>query len=201
MSGGASASDTGCSGRRRRSSALEQTRRPCAAVPGQQLAKKASVWRKRRNPGVEGRPARSVAFSSASASKTPAHRGGRPPLRDLLRRRTRLLWAPNRPSSCCNPAQGSLRRDHGDSARRARTSAKARPVYLSAVSDAKNAHEDSLQARNALLPQVQSSLQYLGHRVMGENLRRKVCHHDGIPSIARGEFSIRTFSGNFMARG
>jgi len=36
------------------------------------------------------------------------------------------------------------------------------PQFLGAVSDAKSAHEDRLQARNALLPSVNGSVQYLG---------------------------------------
>ncbi len=39
---------------------------------------------------------------------------------------------------------------------------KLDPTYLSAVSDAKNASEDRVQARNAMLPTIEATTQYLG---------------------------------------
>ncbi|MCU1342916.1 MAG: TolC family protein, partial [Candidatus Acidoferrum typicum] len=36
------------------------------------------------------------------------------------------------------------------------------PMYLSAVSDAKSATEDRIQARNAMLPKIEATTQYLG---------------------------------------
>ena len=39
---------------------------------------------------------------------------------------------------------------------------KINAQYLSAVSTAKNAHEDALQSRNAMLPQASATSQYLG---------------------------------------
>lgn len=61
--------------------------------------------------------------------------------------------------------------------------ARARKVdaqYLSAVSDAKNAHEDALQSRNAMLPSVTATSQYLGTEGNGKVSTGRFVTNDGV---------------------
>ncbi len=80
---------------------------------------------------------------------------------------------------------------------------KLDPVYLSAVSDAKNAHEDSLQARNALLPTVTATTQYLGDQGDGGKISDgRFVTQDGVHVYrAWGVFHQDLSPGTFMATG
>ncbi len=80
---------------------------------------------------------------------------------------------------------------------------KIDPVFLSAVTDAKNAHEDRLQARNALLPTVQASVQYLGTQGDGGKISDgRFVTNDGIHVYrAWGVFHQDLSPGTFMATG
>lgn len=52
--------------------------------------------------------------------------------------------------------------------------------YLGAVADAKNAHEDALQSRNAMLPQVSATSQYLGTEGNGKISSGRFVTNDGV---------------------
>jgi outer membrane protein TolC len=80
---------------------------------------------------------------------------------------------------------------------------KLDPVLLSAVSDAKNAHEDSLQARNALLPTVSATTQYLGDQGDGGKISDgRFVTQDGVHVYrAWGVFHQDLSPGTFMATG
>jgi outer membrane protein TolC len=75
--------------------------------------------------------------------------------------------------------------------------------YRSALSDAKSAHEDRLQARNALLPTVEASLQYLGTQGNGGRISDgRFVTNDGIHVYrAWGVFHQDLSPGTFMATG
>lgn len=80
---------------------------------------------------------------------------------------------------------------------------KLDPVYLSAVTDAKNAQEDRLQARNALLPSVTASTQFLGTQGDGGKISDgRFVTNDGIHVYrAWGVFHQDLSPGTFMATG
>jgi outer membrane protein TolC len=79
---------------------------------------------------------------------------------------------------------------------------KLDPVYLSAVSDARNAHEDSLQARNALLPTVSATTQYLGDQGNGKISDGRFVTQDGVHVYrAWGVFHEDLSAGTFMVTG
>jgi outer membrane protein TolC len=70
--------------------------------------------------------------------------------------------------------------------------------YLSAVSDAKSAGEDRIQARAALLPSVNGSVQYLGTQGNGVTPNGRYVTNDGIHvyrawGVFRQDFSPTTF--------
>jgi outer membrane protein TolC len=75
--------------------------------------------------------------------------------------------------------------------------------YRSAVSDAKNAHEDRLQARNALLPSIEGSVQYLGTQGNGGRISDgRFVTNDGIHVYrAWGVFHQDLSPGIFMGTG
>ncbi|MBZ5698712.1 MAG: TolC family protein [Acidobacteriia bacterium] len=77
------------------------------------------------------------------------------------------------------------------------------PGYLSAVSDAKSAHEDSVQARAALLPSVNASVQYLGTQGNGGLIPDgRYVTNDGVHVYrAWGVFHQDLSPGTFMATG
>ena len=54
------------------------------------------------------------------------------------------------------------------------------PTYLGATSDAKSAHEDRLQARNSMLPQISATSQYLGTQGNGVTPNGRFVTNDGI---------------------
>jgi outer membrane protein TolC len=80
---------------------------------------------------------------------------------------------------------------------------KLDPVYLSAVSDARNAHEDSVQARNALLPTVSATTQYLGDQGDGHRISDgRFVTQDGVHVYrAWGVFHEDLSAGTFMGTG
>jgi outer membrane protein TolC len=80
---------------------------------------------------------------------------------------------------------------------------KLDPVYLSAVSDSKNAHEDSIQARNALLPTVSATTQYLGDQGDGGKISDgRFVTQDGVHVYrAWGVFHEDLSPGTFMGTG
>jgi outer membrane protein len=53
-------------------------------------------------------------------------------------------------------------------------------TFLAAQGDAKSAHEDRLQARNAMLPQVSDSTQYLGTQGNGKTPEGRFVTNDGV---------------------
>src|SRR4029077_15056366 len=65
------------------------------------------------------------------------------------------LLQPSGPGQAAPPITVTLQ----DALERAR---KLDPTLLGAVSDARSAHEDRLQARNAMLPSITATTQYLG---------------------------------------
>jgi outer membrane protein TolC len=75
--------------------------------------------------------------------------------------------------------------------------------FLSAISDAKSAHEDSLQARNALLPSVNGSVQYLGTQGNGGLISDgRFVTNDGVHVYrAWGVFHQDLSPSTFMATG
>jgi len=77
------------------------------------------------------------------------------------------------------------------------------PGYLSAVSDAKNAQEDRLQARNALLPSVTATTQFLGTQGDGGKIPDgRFVTSDGVHIYrAWGVFHQDLSPGTFMATG
>jgi len=77
------------------------------------------------------------------------------------------------------------------------------PGYLSAVSDAKNAQEDRLQARNALLPSVAATTQFLGTQGDGGKIPDgRFVTSDGVHIYrAWGVFHQDLSPGTFMATG
>jgi outer membrane protein len=77
------------------------------------------------------------------------------------------------------------------------------PGYLSAVLDAKNAHEDSLQARNALLPTVTATTQLLADQGDGGKISDgRFVTQDGVHVYrAWGVFHEDLSAGTFMATG
>src|SRR6266576_1035210 len=54
------------------------------------------------------------------------------------------------------------------------------PLFLSAISDAKSAHEDRIQARAALLPTISESTQYLGTQGNGTTPNGRYVTNDGV---------------------
>src|ERR1700716_1946440 len=54
------------------------------------------------------------------------------------------------------------------------------PLFLSAISDAKSAHEDRIQARAALLPTISESTQYLGTQGNGITPNGRYVTQDGV---------------------
>ena len=54
------------------------------------------------------------------------------------------------------------------------------PLFLSAISDAKNAHEDRVQARNARLPTISGTTQYLNTQGNGVTPNGRYVTNDGI---------------------
>ena len=77
------------------------------------------------------------------------------------------------------------------------------PQFLGAVLDAKSAHEDRLQARNALLPSVNGSVQYLGTQGDGGLISDgRFVTNDGVHVYrAWGVFHQDLSPGTFMATG
>src|SRR6266849_5018899 len=77
------------------------------------------------------------------------------------------------------------------------------PLYLGAVSDAKSAHEDRVQARAALLPSVNGTLAYLGTQGNGGKISDgRFVTNDGIHVYrAMGVFHQDLSAGTFMATG
>jgi len=77
------------------------------------------------------------------------------------------------------------------------------PGYLSAVTDAKNAQEDRLQARNALLPSAVASTQFLGTQGDGGKISDgRFVTNDGVHVYrAWGVFHQDLSPGTFMATG
>jgi outer membrane protein TolC len=76
------------------------------------------------------------------------------------------------------------------------------PGFLGAISDAKSAHEDRLQARNALLPTINGSVQYLNTQGNGVTPNGRYVTNDGVHvyrawSVLRQDLS----PGTFMATG
>ena len=57
---------------------------------------------------------------------------------------------------------------------------KINAQYLGAVSTAKNAHEDALQSRNAMLPQASATSQYLGTQGNGKIASGRFVTNDGV---------------------
>jgi outer membrane protein TolC len=80
---------------------------------------------------------------------------------------------------------------------------KLDPVFLSAVSDSKNAHEDSIQARNALLPTVSATTQLLADQGNGGLISDgRFVTQDGVHVYrAWGVFHQDLSPGTFMATG
>jgi outer membrane protein TolC len=106
------------------------------------------------------------------------------------------LMQPSVPGQSTPPITVTLQ----DALERAR---KNDPGFLSAVSDAKSAHEDRLQARNALLPSVEASMQYLGTQGDGGLISDgRFVTNDGIHVYrAWGVFHQDLSPGTFMATG
>jgi len=77
------------------------------------------------------------------------------------------------------------------------------PGYLSAVTDAKNAQEDRLQARNALLPTVTATTQYIGNQGDGGKISDgRFVTNDGVHIYrAWGVFHQDLSPSTFMATG
>ena len=74
-------------------------------------------------------------------------------------------------------AQGPVTVTLSDAIGRART---VDAGYLSSVSDARNAHDDSLQARNSMLPSVDATSQYLGTEGNGKTPIGRFVTNDGV---------------------
>jgi outer membrane protein TolC len=73
------------------------------------------------------------------------------------------------------------------------------PGYLSAVTDAKNAHEDRMQARNARLPTISGTTQYLNTQGNGVTPNGRYVTNDGVHVYrAWGVFHQDLSPGNFM---
>ena len=76
------------------------------------------------------------------------------------------------------------------------------PLFLSAISDAKIAHEDRLQARAALLPTISATTQYLGTQGNGITPNGRYVTNDGVHVYrAWGVFHEDLSPGTFMATG
>jgi outer membrane protein TolC len=76
------------------------------------------------------------------------------------------------------------------------------PLYLGAVTDAKNAHEDSAQAKAALLPNVSATSQYLGTQGNGVTPNGRYVTNDGVHVYREwGVFRQDLSPGTFMATG
>jgi outer membrane protein len=74
------------------------------------------------------------------------------------------------------------------------------PLYLGATLDAKSAHEDRLQARNALLPQITATTQYLGTQGDGKIPEGRFVTNDGVHvyrawGVLHQDLSANTFLG------
>ena len=77
---------------------------------------------------------------------------------------------------------------------------KINAQYLSTVSAAKNAHEDALQSRNAMLPQASASSQYLGTQGNGKIASGRFVTNDGVHvyrawGVFRQDLSPATYLG------
>jgi outer membrane protein len=101
------------------------------------------------------------------------------------------------------PAQGqptpSITITLQDALERAR---KNDPLFLSAISDAKSAHEDRIQARAALLPTISATTQYLGTQGNGATPNGRYVTNDGVHVYrAWGVLHEDLSPGTFMATG
>src|ERR1700733_5454292 len=74
-------------------------------------------------------------------------------------------------------AQGPVTVTLSDAIARART---VDAEYLSSVSDERNAHDDTLQARNSMLPSVDATSQYLGTEGNGKTPIGRFVTNDGV---------------------
>src|SRR6202171_875395 len=83
------------------------------------------------------------------------------------------LMQPPGPGQSTPPVTVTLQ----DALERAR---KNDPLFLSAISDAKSAHEDRVQARAALLPNISATTQYLGTQGNGITPNGRYVTNDGI---------------------
>jgi outer membrane protein len=76
------------------------------------------------------------------------------------------------------------------------------PLFLSAISDAKSAHEDRIQARAALLPTISATTQYLGTQGNGTTPNGRYVTNDGVHVYrAWGVLHEDLSPGTFMATG
>jgi outer membrane protein TolC len=76
------------------------------------------------------------------------------------------------------------------------------PLFLSAISDAKSAHEDRIQARAALLPTISATTQYLGTQGNGITPNGRYVTNDGVHVYrAWGVFHEDLSPSTFMATG
>jgi len=74
--------------------------------------------------------------------------------------------------------------------------------YLAAVGDAKNAHEDATQARNAMLPQVTATSQFLNTQGNGKTFNGRYVTNDGVHVYrAWGVFHQDLSPGVYLATG
>jgi outer membrane protein TolC len=108
------------------------------------------------------------------------------------------LLQPTGPSQTTPPATITLQ----DALERAR---KLDLTLLGAVSDAKSAHEDRLQARNAMLPAITATSQYLGTQGNGLTANGRYVTNDGIHvyrdwGILRQDLSPATLMGTGYTR-
>ena len=83
------------------------------------------------------------------------------------------LMQPPGPGQSTPPVTVTLQ----DALERAR---KNDPLFLSAISDAKSAHEDRVQARAALLPNISATTQYLGTQGNGITPNGRYVTNDGV---------------------
>jgi len=101
------------------------------------------------------------------------------------------LVQPSGPGDATPPITITLQ----DALERAR---KNDPQFLAAVGDAKSAHEDRLQARNAMLPSVTESTQYLNTQGNGQTPEGRFVTNDGVHvyrewAVMREDLSPNTY--------
>src|ERR1700687_6154274 len=76
------------------------------------------------------------------------------------------------------------------------------PLFLSAITDAKSAHEDRIQARNARLPTISGTTQYLNTQGNGVTPNGRYVTNDGVHVYrAWGVFHQDLSPGTFMGTG